>query len=94
MTTSGLGFHEILCTMTKSELEFHEVLYSDKSEKIDGIQQFDNCKKALQNVTLLSFPDPKLPLGLFMDASATAVGLLFNNFTKEIGNPFHSFQKK
>lgn len=60
----------------------------------DGIQAFENCKKALATATLLSHPDPKLPLGLFTDASDLTIGAVLQQLTDQGWQPLAFFSRK
>nr|XP_037270637.1 uncharacterized protein LOC119162285 [Rhipicephalus microplus] len=57
-------------------------------------QAFKDCKTALCNTTLLSYPKPEAPLGFFTDASSTAVGAPLMQRVGNNWSPLALFSKK
>uniref|UniRef100_A0A5S6QC46 RNA-directed DNA polymerase n=1 Tax=Trichuris muris TaxID=70415 RepID=A0A5S6QC46_TRIMR len=55
---------------------------------------FEACKASLTRVTLLAHPDPDAPLGLFTDASNTAVGASLQQQIRNSWQPLAFFSKK
>ncbi|KFD66948.1 hypothetical protein M514_20814 [Trichuris suis] len=55
---------------------------------------FDACKASLAQATLLAHPDPDVPLGLFTDASNTAIGASLQQHVGNSWQPIAFFSKK
>lgn len=61
---------------------------------VEANEAFENCKKALAEATLLYYPDPTRPLGLFVDASNTAAGAVLQQFSNGIWQPLGFYSEK
>ena len=55
---------------------------------------FEKCKSDLANITTLTFPDPKLPLSLAVDASAEAIGGVLQQLEESSQKPLAFFSSK
>lgn len=59
-----------------------------------GKLAFEQCKTSLAEAALLCYPDPRKPLGLFIDASNTAAGAVLQQFDKEGWKPLGFYSEK
>lgn len=60
----------------------------------DAIQSFEKCKEALSKATLLSYPNPELPLSLYTDASDWAIGSVLQQYENDKWKPIAFYSKK
>lgn len=58
------------------------------------VQAFDDCKQALANAALLSFPVNDAPLAIFTDASDTAMGAVLQQKLDDTWQPISFFSRK
>lgn len=94
-------FRSYLKNAAQSQAALNDYLKGAKKRDKRKIQwteeaklQFQKCKQDLSDATLLAFPDPDAPLGLFTDASDTAVGAALQQFEKNQWRPIAFFSKK
>lgn len=57
-------------------------------------QDFESCKAALSEMTMLAHPDPHAPLALFTDASSIAIGAVLQQRVHDQWQPLAFFSKK